>query len=548
MGGDIKGIISLALLVIVGLLALVGALKGLSRGIKRQTVRTVSIILSIVLSFVAVKLLYGIVIGFFDGKTMPELLSMLEGYGITMDAETKDMLSSFDVVLVEYILAIPLALLLGPIAFVLLFIIVSAIMWIVHAIVCGAIGFAKDENNWLTRLLGMALGAVQGVLVSIVLLVPVLGLTTTFSGAMEAIRANENKSEAEVEIIELYDNEIKDVVEDPTIKVLSTFGGNLMYDMLATIKVEDNSVKMPEQIDTVLAAYNEIGTLGGADFTALTETQQQSVKNLINIIGESNYFAPVLSSIAKSAATIAEESMSAEMEEPLKSIMADVFGLFKTSSKETIKGDLNTLCDFFFHLMNEGVLAAANNPENSDITEVFFKVNANGKTTISNAIAILESNDRTKVVVSSLAKISVAYAKEALKDSTSDIPELDGVEVEEIYAEVKESVTDIIKINPNAFASPEEYKAEVSASVESFIVDNGFVEQSVIDENREEMDEIFATVTEHITEAFKDKVGTEDAEITDGELIDVVLQYYNAYLNGDFNGGTLPGGEPNPGE
>ena len=93
--GDIKTIVSISVFGVVGLLALVGALKGLSRGIKRQSIRTATIILSIILSFVAVKVLYGVVLGFFNEPSMLAVLEKIEGFGLEIDAETKEVLADF---------------------------------------------------------------------------------------------------------------------------------------------------------------------------------------------------------------------------------------------------------------------------------------------------------------------------------------------------------------------------------------------------------------------------------------------------------------------
>ena len=52
---DIPTIVSYAVLGILGLLVLIGALKGLSRGISRQLIRTLTVVASIALSILAVK-------------------------------------------------------------------------------------------------------------------------------------------------------------------------------------------------------------------------------------------------------------------------------------------------------------------------------------------------------------------------------------------------------------------------------------------------------------------------------------------------------------
>ncbi len=546
--GDIKSIVTIALLALVGLLALIGMLKGLRRGIKRQSIRTATIILSIVLSFVAVKILYGVVLGFFEGATMTEIFDKLEGFGLGLDAETKDMLAGFDPVILEYILAIPLALLVGPIVFVPVFIVISALMLIVHAIVSGVLGFRKKENTKTTRLLGMALGFVQGALVAVILLVPILGLANTVSGAVDTIREKTEKSDAEIELIEMYDEDLKDIIENPMVKVLGSLGGNLTYKSLATVKVEDNRVKMVEQIDTVLVVYNEIDTLSSLEFTNLTPEQQSSIRALIDAVGDSNYFAPLLSNLVRGLATSLEDDLAAEMEEPIKTLMVDVMAIFKTSSQDTLKSDLSTFCDFFFYLTNRGVLSAASGEpevpggESPDIMDVLFKTDdSNGKTTIDNAITILDSNPRTQPIITSLVKISVAYAKESLKDDASgSLPELEGADIDAIYEDVKAGINEIVQMDRNNYATEEEYKSAVSSSVESFVVNNGFIDQAEIDENREEMEEIFAEVSDHIIENFGGQT-----EVSDAELISVVLEYYNSYSNSNADNST-PDTQLNP--
>ena len=334
----------------------------------------------------------------------------------------------------------------------------------------------------------------------------------------------------------MYDTDLKDAIENPVVKVLGSLGGNLTYKTLATIKVQDNSVKMVDEIDTVLMVYNEIDTLGSAEFTNLTAEQQTAIKSMINTLGDSNYFAPLLSNLVKSVATMLEDDMVAEMEEPIKTLMVDVIGIFKTSTQETLKSDLNTFCDFFFYLTNRGVLDAAMGEETPDapkpdIMDVLFKTDdSNGKTTIDNAIAILDSNVRTKPIITSLVKISVAYAKESLKDSAGSLdgaPGLEDADIEQIYEDVKAGVNEIVQIDRNQYATEEEYKGAVSSSVESFVVNNGFVDQAEIDENREEMNEIFNEVSDHIIENFGGQT-----EVSDAQFIGVVLEYYNSYMSG----------------
>ena len=528
MGEEIKEYITLGLLGLMGFLALVGGFKGLRRGIKRQTVRTITIALSVLVSVLIVKFLYSTVFGFIEDMTAQEIAEFASSYGVDLGDEVQVYLNNLDPIVIEYILAIPLALLIGPIIFVPIFMVVSFILYIVHVIVSGILGFRKKGNSGVSRLLGMLLGMLQGAFVAIVLMVPVLGLCSTISGAVETIDSNPNKSEADIELIEMYEEDLADIIEAPAVKVMSSLGGNLMYKSLATIKVDGNRVKMVKQIDTVLVIYSEIGVLSDISLEEgkITVEQQQALKNIVDVIGDSNYFAPLLSGIVKVAASSLETELVADMEEPIKTIMTDVFAIFKTSNQDNIKGDLNTFLDFFFLFINEGVLETATGGE-GDIMDVLFKKDANGVSVIDKAISILNSNERTKPLITSLTKISIAYAKEALSGS-GEIPELEGADVDAIYESVKGGINGILQIDKTG-KTDEEYKSEVSSVLEDVIVSNGFVEQSVIDENREEIEAVFAEVSDHIIENFGGQT-----EVDDAELISVLLSYYESFQNGDF--------------
>ena len=67
--------------------------------------------------------------------------------------------------------------------------------------------------------------------------------------------ANENKSESEVQIVNLYDNNIREITENPVVQLFGKYGGNFVYGKLATVKVDGNAVKMTDEVDTLLLLY-----------------------------------------------------------------------------------------------------------------------------------------------------------------------------------------------------------------------------------------------------------------------------------------------------
>ncbi len=541
-GQSPAAIATYVMLGLVGLLALIGALKGLSRGISRQIVRSLTIIISVVLSIFAVKFAYGFIFGYFDGKTIQDILNQIASYGVQINMEEMAWLNNFDTETVKYILAIPLALVIMPIVFTILFVVISALMLIVHAIISGILGFRKRNNNFFTRILGMALGAVQGAFVAIVLLVPILGIASTASASVETLRQNEVKNETEAQVIELYDNYVKEAIDSPVFTYLNNFGGNFMYRILATANVAGENVVMPEQLDPVVSAYLEYSAnLVGADFKNLTPENKQAIKAIIAEIEASNYYSPLLAGLVRGASlTLTEGEFLAELEEPIKSTAISIISIFHTADKYNISTDLNTFCDLYFLLSDEGILnamgGAGEGEEQPDIMQLLSKKDENGKTTISRVIDVLSANDRTKPIVSSLTKLSIAIISSSAGDA---LPPDSAEKVEEVYNTVKDGLNTVVQVKRDDYATEEEYKGAVSSSLENVLVDSSILSSEFIEENREEVDKVLDVVADHVIENFGDV-----EEVTDEHITEVILEYYEAYVNGDFNdilgGGSLP--------
>jgi hypothetical protein len=201
----------------------------------------------------------------------------------------------------------------------------------------------------------------------------------------------------------------------------------------------------------------------------------------------------------------------------------------------------------YFLLCNEGVLSVAMPGEGQEgdddaVMDALMKEDANGKSTVDRAVVILDSNPRTKAMVSSLVKISIAYATDALKDAAAESGgAITTEQIEEVYNNVKAGINEVVKIDRNDYATHDEYKGAVSDSLENFVVDNGFVEESFIEEHREEVDEVLSVVSDHVIENF---AGLE--EVSDAQLIGVLFEYYTAYANGNFGGTDAPEINPEP--
>ncbi len=533
---ELAAVLSYAPWVIFGIMAflvLIGALKGLRRGIQRQTVRTATIILSIVLSVVAIKIGYGRIFSYLDAMTVEELVNKGIELGLLSSSDDLSVLYNLEMATLEYILAIPLTLIIAPLVFVVLFIVISAIMLIVHAIVSGVLGFKKKKNNGVTRLCGMALGAVQGLLVSAMVLLPFVGLSNLAAGAMDTMRDNTSASETEQELVATYDENVKPIAECASMKIMGVCGGKIVYNIVATTSVEGESFNMRGEVDTVLSVYSEYSSLEGMEWHSLKDSDKATIESMLDKIENSDYFAPLLASLARGLSkTVTEGEMLDEMEEPMKTLFCDVFGIFATSTKDNFFTDVDTILDLYYLFSDEGILEAivdtdsgevpddSPSGEEEDIMSMLGRKDEEGNTVISRAITLLQDNPRTAPIVTSLMKISLSMMVNTAGDEMAGDTGLTTEEIEEVYDNVKQGLNDVVQIKKEDYASDEEYKDAVSASLdETFRANNIELDEDIID-----------VVADHVIENFGDV-----EEVTDEHIVEVILEYYDAYLNGEFD-------------
>ena len=145
------------------------------------------------------------------------------------------------------------------------------------------------------------------------------------------------------------------------------------------------------------------------------------------------------------------------------------------------------------------------------LTDIFTKKDENGDTLITRLTAKLNSNERTAPLVSTFTEISI----QVMADSFG------GVIDAETYDNVKDGIKDIISIDKESYDTHEEYVGAISDSLNDTLTQNGIeVEKDIIDE-----------MAGYVADNY-----SEVEDLTDAEINDIILSYYNAYLQS----GELP--------
>ena len=125
---------TLVMLAIIGVCALIGAYKGARRGISRQVIRSVTVIASALISIYLIRLLSNTTTVWVENCTGEEILAMLQSMNLPLEG-FEGLITNLDGDTLLRLVAIPMALIVLPICFILCFLIVKLIMLIPHAII-----------------------------------------------------------------------------------------------------------------------------------------------------------------------------------------------------------------------------------------------------------------------------------------------------------------------------------------------------------------------------------------------------------------------------
>ena len=485
-------------------------------------------LLSVGVSLVAVAISFGVgswlsnhIIGALDVKTFEAIINMADSYLPGIGDALRNAISSFDGELLEYLLLIPATLFIVPALTSALFVIINLILKFVLSIITFILRLNK-ARNMTQRLGGAILGAVEGVIWVTMVVLPICAiLSLVDQGYQKAMDTAEPETKAE--LAQVYDDYFYPFVENPAISFISSVGTEPLANGLATVNIENEKANIRKEVLSVADIIIVDATnLKGADFTALNEEQQEAFGSILNALGESPIMSRVLVNALHSLPSIYNNGLiPIELGGEFSDVLDDFMAFLESTSRETINGDLNTIKDFYFGFCDSGLLAAIS--EGQDIMQ-FVNDDYRGDKHILGMLNTLSGNPRTQGIVDGLYNF-VLNAAFSGASSGGDANGENGSEVLENIdvQEVKTGLNNIITINQNDFATEEEYREELTNTIETTINDTIGVElePEVVDEIADFVDENYAERVEELT----------DEEFN--ELMFEVIDIYQSYINGE---------------
>ena len=480
--------------VIFFVLVIFGALKGLRRGFMRQMVRTITIIASAALSFVAFTGISDKITAFLDGKTVGDVMAEL-GVAQTTDTAYMALISGFSTEALSGVFHIFFALILLPVLFTTGFFALSAIGEVLHVILSAILGFKKSKNSFITRILGMALGSLQGVLVAAILFFPV----ANGAAIVSEIEDTSNQTVSEITSV------AKEISDNPAISFTMKFGGNALAEKFATTDLDGEKYDARDAAKLFIEIYSNANELQGFTYTLPSENDKAIINEMEDKLFSDTFVKKTVSGILSELAIANNEGrINISLDEPFNEMLKSVISVFMDSTSENIEPDMQTILNVYFILADSGALEAVTEG-GADVREIFTSDDGEG-TVISRVIDELSDNERTKPITTMLAKLTLSIMSESL-----DL----GVDAEATYNTVVDCLTDITTIDPTL--SEDEYTEAVADIINDTLASEGV--------NIELDEEIVDEMAKYVYDEYR------GADITEDAINDILLSYFEAYAN-----------------
>ncbi len=502
--------------VFVLIFVVIGALNGFRRGVSRQVIRLCLIAGSIILSFWLTGIALDKFLQTFDSMTSEQMYNYLLKIPFFANGPDISWIKNLEVGVVKALVAVPTALIISPVVFIVLFEVFRIVSLILHVVLCGILGFSKRRNNIFTRLLGMCVGALTGVVIAGVFMLPVVGLGNAYSYTVTTLSQEKPEEPITSQLTQYYNTYAKPLVDSPAYKFYNKIGLGAIYKNMTTVNIDGTETDATTVLPDCVLIYSEGGKLKDTDFKKLNDSDKESMLKIIDIISQNPTLLNISSGLVRSLSNaIANGGFNIQVEEPLKEVVNDGFSIFTDMKNEHFSEDMKIILYTYFILSDDNVILAFDKDTDAVLNALTVK-DANGITTVNRIIENLRKSERTAKLVSSVSKISVIVMSQQLGVPNS----------ENLYNSVKEGLKGTLQINKADYASQEEYLAAVSASIDSTLKANSIeLEQGIID-----------NMAIYVNDNFSDK-----EEITDADADELILSYYDAYLKSQENPGESGG-------
>ena len=500
-----------------------GTIQGMRRGFHRQKFHLAVTMVVALLSFGLIYVLCGNIINLFSHITAVQVIGIAEmalaSFGAEVPREILEILKNVDMSVIGYLVAFIVNAVAAPILFALVFIVLG----ILGKAVASLIGlFIPRGKKYISEVFGGLLGAVEGAIIVFALVLPIVGIFNISDSVVDVARENIADSEdapyVEViaEAIDAYDEFVAPFANSSVVETGGSLGGDYLLDKLATVQVNGKATDLRDEIPSILNFAFSVQKISSINFAdGISSGEKAAILDAIDHLDDSL----IISNVSYEAIKVGALSMDLLIPEAsegefdismFKDVAVDI--IVNKTTPETLDDNIRTLVNTFFILADNGML------EGGDFIAVLMSADENGVTVLSKVTAELEKNENTAHIVPTLAQLVV--------DSMM------AEESKEIYEDVKESISEIVKIETEGKTTEEveeEVKDTVVDMLESFDIVIGEEESNVTEE---QIDVVVEFITEELMNGNLKVPVDENGNISDQDLLDLLLKYADKFGSG----------------
>ena len=504
MGGPVA-VVAVSLLCLFLVVVIIKMLSGMRRGTFKQLLRTGTTLLAAIIAYGVAVILSNSIIGGTNMQSIEDFIVLIENNIPGAGDIIRQALSTFNPEVFEYLIILPAAIIIMPLTATLIFLIINFIFNIVRSVLLKVFGFKKAKKN-SQRLGGAMLGAVEAIIWIIMVSLPITGIIgLADSACTDAIETDGENTE----LISTYEEYIKPFSNSPAYTFIDSLGSGAMADGIATITVNNEKTNLRDELSSVVhIGIVEIPALEGADFAALTSENKMSLDNIIASIDRSPFISSVVAGAVQSSSGIMNsEFIPFDREGEYSGIFFSIIEFLEGVTQKTLAKDLDTVKSVYYLLSDSGVIKKVQEGER-DIMALLAQMQKSGDDTIVKMIAILQANERTTPIIK-------AMTEALLRSLSTEVKLPGGATITVSYDTVKEGINKVLQLDKEDFNNIIEYKDELVETLDNVLQENGIkIEEDIVD-----------SIANYI-----DKNYSKFDEITDEQFNDVLLHYYDAYL------------------
>ena len=518
--GTIGSMISVGVFCLIGAFAVSGLLFGIKRGFSKTIIRLATILLSAFCALFITTGICTIIVNIISNNGATTVDALIDSYfpGTTdsLPEMIKPILAEMGTETATIFVMMIMCMITTPIIFISVFYALKSATFFLYMLLAGLVGAIEYRKGIPSAIFGGLFGMFQGILIASVMLVPVSGLCGVMQTSKEAII--EKRDDPNQMLVQLYDNVLNDLVDNPVFETINGWGGRAAYDSMVTVNINGKKINMAEESEGILKIGADALPIVSENFqwTDPTAKQKEAFQTLVKDVDKNELVASLTSDLMRGAAKcVGNGAFSLPLDGAIKILMEDMLKVFETSTRDNIADDLDMLIDIYLIMCDDGILVAFNDGASDVLTDLLSARDANGDTPIDHIINRLNASERGKPVINTLTKVSLSLMQGSLgMDETS----------EQLYENVRNDLHDVLSHNKSDFATNEEYREAISNDLDIALENNNIVLGDDVKQN----------MLDYIEENY-----SSTDEITDDDINNAILSYYNSYAQSKENN-TIP--------